>query len=59
MMPIERRDSIPPLPGFLFSFEIYASARPLCSAAFSEVAGLEASVEPKTIREGGRTWGAE
>ena len=30
----------------------------LCSGAFSECSGLEATMEPKTIREGGRNWGA-
>lgn len=30
----------------------------LCSGAFSECSGLEASMEPKTIQEGGRNWGS-
>lgn len=30
----------------------------LCSGAFSECSGLEATMEPKTIKEGGRNWGA-
>jgi phage tail-like protein len=30
----------------------------LCRGAFSECSGLEATMEPKTIREGGRNWGA-
>jgi phage tail-like protein len=30
----------------------------LCSGAFSECSGLEASMEPKVIKEGGRNWGA-
>lgn len=30
----------------------------LCSAAFSECSGLEATMEPRTIKEGGRNWGA-
>lgn len=30
----------------------------LCSGAFSECSGLEATMEPKVIKEGGRTWGA-
>jgi len=30
----------------------------LCSGAFSEITGLEASMEPKVIKEGGRSWGA-
>jgi len=29
----------------------------LCSGAFSECSGLEATMEPTTIREGGRNWG--
>lgn len=30
---------------------------PLCSGMFSEVTGLEATMEPKTIKEGGRNYG--
>lgn len=30
----------------------------LCSGAFSECTGLEATMEPKVIKEGGRNWGA-
>ena len=30
---------------------------PLCSGAFSEATGLEATMEPKTIKEGGRNYG--
>lgn len=30
----------------------------LCSGAFSECSGLEASMEAKVIKEGGRNWGA-
>jgi len=30
----------------------------LCSGAFSECSGLEATMEPRTIKEGGRNWGA-
>ena len=29
----------------------------LCRGAFSEVSGLEASMTPKTYKEGGRNWG--
>lgn len=29
----------------------------LCSGAFAEVSGLESSMEPKVIKEGGRNWG--
>lgn len=31
---------------------------PLCSGLFSEVSGLEATMEPKTIKEGGHNYGA-
>ena len=31
---------------------------PLCSGAFAECTGLEATMEPKVIKEGGRNWGA-
>ncbi|MDZ7754055.1 MAG: phage tail protein [Gammaproteobacteria bacterium] len=30
----------------------------LCSGAFSECSGLEVTMEPKSIEEGGRNWGA-
>src|SRR4029434_5227993 len=30
----------------------------ICSAAFAECTGLEASMEPKVIKEGGRNYGA-
>lgn len=30
----------------------------LCSGAFSECSGLEVTMEPKAIKEGGRNWGA-
>jgi phage tail-like protein len=29
----------------------------LCRGAFSEVTGLEATMKPKAVREGGRNWG--
>jgi phage tail-like protein len=34
-----------------------AQERELCSAAFSELTGLEATMEPKVIKEGGRNYG--
>lgn len=34
------------------------AAVPLCGGAFSEVTGLEATMEPKVIKEGGRNYGA-
>jgi phage tail-like protein len=33
------------------------SAVPLCSGAFSDCTGLEATMEPKVIKEGGRNYG--
>jgi phage tail-like protein len=35
-----------------------ADSVPLCGAAFSECTGLEATMEPKVIKEGGRNYGA-
>lgn len=48
-----------PLPGCNFTVELRqtAAGQPLCAARFSEVSGLEVGMEPKSIREGGRTWG--
>lgn len=43
-----------------FRFEVTLSAEGgpvLCAGAFSEVSGLEVTMEPKTIQEGGRNWG--
>jgi phage tail-like protein len=34
-----------------------AGERVLCGGAFSEVSGLEATMTPKALREGGRNWG--
>ena len=34
------------------------NAEPLCAGAFSEVTGLEAAMEAKTIKEGGANYGA-
>lgn len=33
------------------------AAQPICSGQFSEVSGIEATMEPKTFKEGGRNWG--
>jgi phage tail-like protein len=30
----------------------------LCQGAFSELSGLEATMEPRSVREGGRNWGS-
>jgi len=52
---------------FRFRVSLFASggaggadlpAGPLCSGAFSEATGLEATMTPRTIREGGRNFGA-
>jgi phage tail-like protein len=47
-----------PFSAFNFSIEITkdGDASPLCAAAFSDCDGLEASMEVKTIREGGANW---
>src|SRR5262245_61104180 len=34
------------------------SAVPLCSGAFSECTGLEATMEPKVVKAGGQNYGA-
>jgi phage tail-like protein len=58
---------VPPL--FTFRFHVKfvresiggggsGSAEDLCQGAFSEIAGLEATLEPKAIREGGLNYGA-
>ena len=50
----ELREFIP------FAFEVWImddQQRVLCKGAFSEVSGLEASMTPKTVKEGGRNWG--
>lgn len=56
----------PPLNVFNFRVEFFQvdaegvpseTVTPLCSGRFSEVSGLEATMEPKAIREGGRNWG--
>ncbi len=56
-----------PLIGFAFHISFHerllgagaeqGEAVPLCRGAFSECSGLEASMEPKIIKEGGRNWG--
>jgi phage tail-like protein len=43
-----------PFTTFNFRIELsYAGGQPICEAEFSECDGLEISLEPKTIREGG------
>jgi len=45
---------------FRFRVTLFAGkdwSQPLCQGAFSEVSGLEASMTPKALKEGGRNWG--
>jgi phage tail-like protein len=53
--------NIYPFTSFNFQVEIAVEAgsvsNPLCSMMFSDVDGLEMTIEPKTIREGGRNTG--
>jgi phage tail-like protein len=44
-------------PGFLFRFDVAVGGKIVCGGLFSEVSGIEATMEPKSIREGGRNWG--
>ncbi|WP_138469275.1 phage tail protein [Poseidonocella sp. HB161398] len=59
---------LPPIPLQVFNFtvtfrQVDAEGKPkagavaLCSGRFSEVSGIEATMEPKAIREGGRNYG--
>lgn len=61
---LTRETLLPPFTAFNFRVELYVDAlegeqggdqgeRPLCSAAFAECDGLEMTMEPKSIREGG------
>lgn len=47
----------PPRPFTAFNFKVHlvlpGQAAPICQAEFSECDGLEMSLEPKTVREGG------
>lgn len=42
---------------FLVEIEVNGVSDQVCSAIFSDVDGLEMSIEPKTIKEGGRNTG--
>ena len=55
-----------PLPGFRFKVEFFVatenasnlgSSKPICSGAFAECSGLEASMETRAIRVGGNNFG--
>ncbi|MEJ2043821.1 MAG: phage tail protein [Reinekea sp.] len=41
----------------LFAADGGSASDPICQGAFSEVTGFEASMSPKTMKEGGRNWG--
>jgi hypothetical protein len=46
---------------FRYRVNLYSTAvspDPLCSGLFSEATGIEATMTPRTIREGGRNAGA-
>ncbi|MFT5864937.1 MAG: phage tail-like protein [Ascidiaceihabitans sp.] len=56
----------PPIGAFNFRVDFYeqsatgtpdSALTPICSGRFSEVSGIEATMEPKAIREGGRNFG--
>ncbi len=55
--PLLTREFIP----FRFVVLLYpeggSAEQPLCGGAFSEVSGFEFTMTPKTIQEGGRSWG--
>ena len=42
---------------FRFEVKLLNQGKVLCSGFFSEVSGLEMTMEPKVISEGGRNWG--
>lgn len=53
-------DVTSPVGGFAFEVTISVAGvggKPLCSGSFAEVNGLEATMEPKTIKVGGRNYG--
>lgn len=52
-------DVADPLHVFRFhvTFESTGGAAEICRGAFSEISGLEATMEPVAISEGGRNWG--
>jgi phage tail-like protein len=66
MIPSEvKENSLYPLHVFRFHVEFQTDSlttgggenMPLCGGAFAECTGLEASMEPKVIKEGGRNYG--
>jgi phage tail-like protein len=64
---MSRENTLAPLHVFRFQVDFHEDpltssggevAVPLCSGAFAECSGLEATMEPKVIKEGGRNYGA-
>lgn len=57
----EETEAIDPLHGFRFRVEFAETGGDpepsICKGAFSEVQGLEVTMEPLAITEGGRNWG--
>jgi phage tail-like protein len=55
-------DTRTPMPAFNFHVEAHlpgvSEGKLLCLGAFAEVSGLEATMEPKVIKVGGRNYGA-
>jgi phage tail-like protein len=58
-------NALAPLHVFRFHVDFHENPRnptigrtPVCSGAFAECTGLEATMEPKVIKEGGRNYGA-
>jgi phage tail-like protein len=53
-------DTSLPVGGFAFHVGIFVAGvnhSPLCTGSFADVSGLEATIEPKTIKVGGRNYG--
>jgi phage tail-like protein len=57
----KEQDQSTPLPTFNFHVDASLpgvnSGKPVCLGAFAEVSGLEATMEPKVIKVGGRNYG--
>src|SRR5262245_38921122 len=57
----DAEDSATPIGAFGFhvsaTVQAVGGSREICRGAFSEVSGLEATMEPKAIKEGGRNYG--
>ncbi len=57
----QAQDPVDPLHVFRFHVDFYAdnatSSTAVCSGAFSEISGLEATMQPVAISQGGHNWG--